>query len=331
MNTKNAAIAIIAVVVIVVVAGAVYLAMDDGDESDAVYTVSMSYDSETGNAIGAGTYIEGETVTVTATPANGYGFKGWFIGTELVSEDENYSFTIDSDVVLAPSFRILFSVSVDYDSRYGDVTGSGRYMEGDLCTLTAIPKDGFHFAGWFPGWETSDENPLITKENSYSFVVTHDITYVAEFGDRVSFVANADSPEKGSVTPGAGYMLYMDNVTLDANPNEGYVFDYWIINGEHIETPYERITITLRENTEIIAVFSVEQCDVDVEYDSSMGHVSGISPGVYEYGDDVHIQAVANPGYSFDHWEINGQSYLTSEMTYTIRDDTIITAIFVMN
>ena len=331
LNNKNIVIGVVALVVIVAVAGAAYWMMNDGDQADATYTVSLSYDSETGTATGEGVYDAGEKVTVTATPANGYGFKGWFVGTEMVSEDERYTFTADSDVVLTPSFRMLLSISVEYDSRYGNVTGTGLYMEGDMCTLTATPKEGYVFAGWFPSWDTSDGYNPFWEERSYTFVVTHSETYVAEFGGRVSFVASADSPEKGSVTPSGGYMYYMEDVSIDAKANDGYVFDHWVINGERSDYIYGSITITLTEYTEVVAVFSVEQCDVDVEYDSSMGSLTGVNSGVFEYGEDVHIQAVAKPGYSFDHWEINGQSYLSSEMTYTIRGDTTIRAVFVMN
>ena len=330
-NNKNIAIGVVALVVIVAVAGVAYWMMNDGDQADATYTVSLSYDSETGTATGEGVYDAGEKVTVTATPANGYGFKGWFVGTEMVSEDERYTFTADSDMVLTPSFRMLLSISVEYDSRYGDVTGTGLYMEGDMCTLTATPKEGYVFAGWFPSWDTSDGYNPFWEERSYTFVVTYSVTYVAEFGGRVSFVASADSPEKGSVTPSGGYMYYMEDVSIDAKASEGYVFDHWIINGERSDYMYSSITITLTGYTEVVAVFSVEQCDVDIEYDSSMGSLIGVNSGVFEYGEDFHIQAIAKPGYSFDHWEINGQSYLSSEMTYTIRGDTTIRAVFVMN
>ena len=126
-------------------------------------------------------------------------------------------------------------------------------------------------------------------------------------------------------------MFYMDVVSIDAKANEGYIFDHWVINGEISDFPYSRISITLTEYTEIVAVFTIEQCDVDTELDASMGYLTGVTPGVYEYGDEIHIGAVAYPGHSFDHWEINGQIYMSSEITLTIRGDTTIKAVFVAN
>ena len=328
MNTKTVAVAVIAIIVVVAVAGAAYWLMNDNGDADATYTVSMSYDSETGHATGAGTYLEGETVTVTATPADGYGFKGWFIGTEMVSDESNYSFEASSDVVLTPSFRVLYTISVDYDSEYGIVQGAGEYMEGDECNLAAIPNSGCSLAGWY------DQSNLYSTSEVWSFVVTGDRHFYADMGEDGVIVTVLYDSTMGAVTPSTiGSVDYGTEIHLlaEANIGDGYVFNHWVINGERSDYMYSSITITLTEYTEVVAVFSVEQCDVDVEYDSSMGSLTGVNSGVFEYGEDVHIQAVAKPGYSFDHWEINGQSYLSSEMTYTIRGDTTIKAVFVMN
>jgi len=56
------------------------------------------------------TLLNGERVTVTATPADGYVFSGWTLGDtaarggELVSRTQEYSFRIESDTVLYANF-----------------------------------------------------------------------------------------------------------------------------------------------------------------------------------------------------------------------------------
>ena len=68
---------------------------------------------EGGTVSGGGTFSEGESVTVTATPAEGYIFIGWehedgyFVSTDLF-----YTFTLEKDLVLVASFvktRVKFS------------------------------------------------------------------------------------------------------------------------------------------------------------------------------------------------------------------------------
>lgn len=329
LNNKNIAIGVVALVVIVAVAGVVYWMMNDGDQADATYTVSLSYDSETGTATGEGVYDAGEKVTVTATPANGYGFKGWFVGTEMVSEDERYTFTADSDVVLTPSFRILYTVSIDYDSEFGTVTGAGKYMEGDTCTLTAIPKSGCSFAGWF-----TETGYQFASDESWSFEVRGDRYYYADMGKDGLNVSVVYDPSEGTVTPSTvGIVDYGTRVTLYAEPNigDGYSFDRWLVNGEVSDSVFE-ITQIITEDTVFEVEFSLKSYDVSLWYDSTMGSIHGVDENAsYTHGTTLHLQAIPATGYSFDHWEINGEIFTSSELSYIITKPLTIRVIFVMN
>lgn len=328
LNNKNIAIGVVALVVIVAVAGVAYWMMNDGNQADATYTVSLSYDSETGNATGEGVYDAGEKVTVTATPANGYGFKGWFVGTEMVSEDERYTFTADSDVVLTPSFRILYTVSIDYDPEFGTVTGAGEYMEGDTCILTAAPKSGCSLAGWF-----TESGYLNTTDESWSFEVRGDMYYYADMGENGLNVTIIYDSSKGTVTPSTvGTVNYGTIVTLFAEPNigDGYHFVHWTVNGEISDSAHE-IRQIVTEDTTFEVVFELNDCNVSVSYDSTMGSVSGIDGDSYTYGTVLHLTATPVAGCSFDHWEIDGNIFTSPELSYTVEGNVKIKAVFVMN
>ena len=58
----------------------------------------------TGNA---GTYEEGATATLTATPAKGYEFVNWTKGEEIVSTENPYSFVVTADVTLVANFAAV--------------------------------------------------------------------------------------------------------------------------------------------------------------------------------------------------------------------------------
>lgn len=326
MNTKTVAVAVIAIIVVVAVAGAAYWLMNDNGDADATYTVSMSYDSETGHATGAGTYSEGETVTVTATPADGYGFKGWFNGTVMVSDESNYSFEASSDVVLTPSFRVLYTISVDYDSEYGIVQGAGEHMEGDECSLAAIPNSGCSLAGWY------DQGNLYSTSKVWSFVVTGDRHFYADMGEDGVIVTVLYDNTMGAVTPSTiGSVDYGTEIHLlaEANIREGYAFNHWIINGEVSDNDYE-LRMIITEDTVIEAEFTLRNYQASVFFDDSMGNVSGVSNESYVYGTVLHLQATPNPGYVFDHWEINSSTYTSSELSYTVTGNVSIRVVFVM-
>ena len=59
-----------------------------------------------GTATGAGVFTLGTSVTVTATPNNGYTFTGWRNNgsTTIISTDQNYTFTLDGQKDLVAVF-----------------------------------------------------------------------------------------------------------------------------------------------------------------------------------------------------------------------------------
>ncbi len=57
-----------------------------------------------GIVTGGGTYNYETLVTINAVPNEGYSFVNWTEGSEVVSTEENYSFTITSDRELTANF-----------------------------------------------------------------------------------------------------------------------------------------------------------------------------------------------------------------------------------
>ncbi|MBQ6769949.1 MAG: hypothetical protein IJP44_03080 [Bacteroidales bacterium] len=57
----------------------------------------------------------------------------------------------------------------------GTVSGAGRYEQGDTCTLVAAPNGMFGFINW------TNEGNVVSDSTEYSFIVTEDATYEANF------------------------------------------------------------------------------------------------------------------------------------------------------
>ena len=60
-------------------------------------------------------------------------------------------------------------------NEYGTVAGSGIYCHGTTATLTAIPNQGYIFVNWVK------DSTEVSTEATYSFTVTENATYVANF------------------------------------------------------------------------------------------------------------------------------------------------------
>jgi hypothetical protein len=131
----------------------------------------------------SGTYTEGTVVTVLAQPASGYFFVQW--QGDIVGAQNPASVTMNSTRTVIALFE---PVPVSSDTRYCTVTvtvdppnggivmltpAGGYYPVGTTVTVTAVPANGFVFAGW--------EGPLTPPDNPFTFVVTDSVTITATF------------------------------------------------------------------------------------------------------------------------------------------------------
>lgn len=67
--------------------------------------LQVTVTAEKGGTVSGGKKVEiGESVTVTATPDEGYEFAGWYKGSEKVSDEATYTFTVQESVALTAKF-----------------------------------------------------------------------------------------------------------------------------------------------------------------------------------------------------------------------------------
>lgn len=118
------------------------------------YAITAAANPANGGFVtGAGTYLEGETCTMTATPNYGYIFQNWTKGGSIVSSSPTYSFTVTESAIytahFVPQTVINYYVSTSvYPADGGTVSGGGSYSQGSTCTLTATSNEGYFFLNW---------------------------------------------------------------------------------------------------------------------------------------------------------------------------------------
>lgn len=62
----------------------------------------------------------------------------------------------------------------------GSVSGSGQYAFGSICTLSATSNEGYNFVNW------TKDGEVVSTEAVYSFIVTEEATYVANFEEAIT-------------------------------------------------------------------------------------------------------------------------------------------------
>ncbi len=87
------------------------------------YTLELSIDNSLGGSVsGDGSYKYGESVTISVTLNDNYTFNGWYEGTEVISTETSYTFTM-------PASNISYMASLTYNS-----IGLINYGYSDLLT-----------------------------------------------------------------------------------------------------------------------------------------------------------------------------------------------------
>lgn len=144
-------------------------------------TISVSCNQAQGSVSGGGRKVVGTSVTVVATPAEGYRFAGWYENNALVSNNASYNFTASVARNLVARFTefqgVTIQASTNVDSSLASVTGAGDYEVGDTVTLqsTKATSAQLVFAGWFEGTK------LVSNNNPYSFTAETSRTLVAHW------------------------------------------------------------------------------------------------------------------------------------------------------
>ena len=140
------------------------------------YTVSVSANPlGAGTISGGGTYQEGASCTVTATPNQRYFFINWTENGNVVSSDESYTFTVTGNRTLVANFEVrTYKVTVSVDPvGSARIYGDGTFTYGDETTLTIVPNEGYSFVS------LTENGEIVTEELVYTFTVTETRSFVA--------------------------------------------------------------------------------------------------------------------------------------------------------
>ncbi len=179
-------------------------------------------------------YEAGAQVTLTATPAEGYEFRGWLDGTTTVTSPytmpaENKTLTAKFKVQVGPP---TYQVNVVADPAAGGTVSKApdqaSYSNGDQVTLSAVAAEGYTFRGWLDGATTA------STQASFVYTVAANKTFTAKFKAVVvvptyTLTLAADPANGGTVskTPNQASYAAGAAVTLTATAAENYEFVGW--------------------------------------------------------------------------------------------------------
>ena len=149
-----------------------------------------------GTVSGGGIKTIGESVTVVATPYEGFTFRGWMInGTAtIISTDASYTFTVEGTTDLVAVFDpegtgTYYNINVRTSGQSSagtlikindgepQATGSIRVAAGSTVKVEAVIGTAQDVT--FSRWYNPDSQTIVSNSNPYTFVASADMTIAA--------------------------------------------------------------------------------------------------------------------------------------------------------
>lgn len=351
---------------------------DEKDNNAPMGTVSV-----TGGMDGATRVkvTKGTTVTLNAKPtSNKYRFIGWYSDPEFKAPFalNNGTYTANdtsAEHKFYAKFQRQYKVEAKAvsDGAVADTTGGtvkisggeagayavGSYLEGQNTSITATPKEGYDFMGWY-----SDEKCIELKSNEPTLSINNiqaNHLYYAKFMIKqfsVTAVANHPSDKKNSTvqfsSPSSAAsdtsvtvkVNYNGSATFVANAGEGYEFVGWY-SDENCQTLVNKTTpytvSSIKADYTLYAKFKIINLNLKV-YSVTEGKIDGAGGTVQlgtdpaaamiettvEWGTLATLTAKENANYEFKGWftdqqcSIKADSKILNNCLYT--DKTVGTA-----
>ena len=281
-----------------------------------------------GTAFGGGSFICGDTITITATPYSCYSFTYWTKEGVEVSTDNPYTFVVTENMNLIAHFTDSAKITVMVNpSGVGTVTGGGLHSCGQTISLTATAIDDcYKFVNW-----TNEEGDTISPNNPYIFTVTGSKTLIANFElKKFNVYVIADPTGGGTVSDGGNYNCG-DTATVTAIPANCYHFVSWTTIDNVVVSTQPLYEFPVTELSILFAHFAKDTCVIILAANPPAGG-NPIGSGTYECGKSAVAMAGTNSCYTFINWTKNGQVVSTQEnYPFTVEETCTLIANFTLN
>lgn len=228
-----------------------------------------------GTANGGGTVNYGSDTTLTASPATGYTFLGWYENNEQLSASTTYQLTNiianrEVEAWFQKNWYTVTYVAGDYIESVNPtserVPYGGGISTGSTATLMANTAQ---YAYSFDGWYGPDGAQLTTNIHVTDIgqSITENKTVTAK-GTRTTqqyVITIAVSPNGAGTTTDTLTADYGDDIQLQATPASGYVFDHWENSQQEDLGSTNPLQVTVTGTETYTAIFTVETVTLTVE------------------------------------------------------------------
>lgn len=256
------------------------------------------------------------------------------------------------------STHITYAV-LNHDTSRGTINpaeGTYTIYAGDPVVVSATPNNGYELSAWimeytytyygielpFVSDTIRSNNPAFANPVRFLGVMQQMLDTIPQIGMYVTAVftprqytlhVNTADANMGRVEPhGSINVNYGGTFTATAYPNDGYHFVHWVDETGTVVSTDNPYSFSVTDDIFLLGVFGVGgYYTVTVDYDATMGTVTGIPTEAVLEGTQVTLTAEANEGYRFTGWSITpGYASVVTDnpLTVTVTEDVSLSALF---
>jgi len=274
-----------------------------------------------GSAAGGGAVNPDTQRTLSATPATGWSFVGFYENNVRLSPYPQWTFTVAQPPPTTRTIQAMFGPNINVTSTVGgaaSVTAGGATgPHNRSVTVTAVPESGSTFDGWF------ENGARVNSNLEWSFVASHPRTIQARFITPVpdtTILAHAVPAHGGTAAVTAGLVTGPPTrtVTVTATPAGGWVFVGWYEN-DHRVFSSRTWTFVASTNRNLQARFA-QQTTVTVAPVPAAGGTAVITSGGSTGTANrlVTVQATPNANWQFAGW-YEGGIRLSTQRAFSVQ------------
>ena len=181
--------------------------------------------------VDCGSFDRGDEVVITAVPANNdIEFVRWSDG----NTQNPRTLVANHDYDLIAEFRHKTQTrNLSVDANFGQTTGSGTYLLGELVEISVTPDEGFHMVHWDDDEDLTD---LVRRFYIDNYTPRY-IEAILESDATYHVHVECDPPEAATVTGCVDAAHYEDEVEIDIQVNPGWRIVEWsddrYFDGDH--------------------------------------------------------------------------------------------------
>ena len=278
------------------------------------YTVTVSNDGNGTGTATPSTAVAGTEIILTATPNTGYHFKEWQIMSGGVTiKDDKFLMPNDNVEVRAifeedaPPAPTEFTITVKTDGNGTASASLAKAAAGTEITLTATPKEGYHFKEW------QVESPAGLVITNNQFTMPNDIVEVKAIFEKdappapTEFIVTVKTDGNGTASASLAKAAAGTTIILTATPNTGYHFKEWKVMSGGVTIENNKFTMP-SANVEVKAIFEKDAPPAPTEFTitvtSGDNGTASASHAKAVVGTEITLTATPNKGYHFKEWQV---------------------------